>query len=73
VQHQPLDDGLKLRGREDDLDVGDRMWADGLVAEAADLDRALLAEGVEPLGRRAGACRMVVTNGVSFLHTREFY
>src|SRR5262245_21735364 len=61
VQHQPLDDGLKLRGREDDLDVGDRMWSDRFVAEPANLDRTLLAEGgAEPLGRRAGPCRIVV-------------
>src|SRR5215813_11088286 len=61
VQHQPLDNGLKLLGRADDLDVGNRMWADWLVAESADLDWALLAEdGAEPLGRRAGLCRIVV-------------
>src|SRR5215510_11317574 len=61
VQHQPLDDGLKLLGREDDLDVGDRMRADRLITEPADLDWALLAEdGAEPLGCRARPGRIVV-------------
>src|SRR5262249_49466380 len=58
---QPLDDGLKLLGREDDLNVGDRMRADRLVAEPTELDLALLAEdGAEPLGRRARPLRIVV-------------
>src|SRR5512132_3982367 len=59
MQHQPLSDGLKLLGREDDLDVGDWMWADRLVAEPAELDLALLAEdSAEPLGSRARPCRI---------------
>src|SRR5262249_46377515 len=37
VQHQPLDDGLKLLGSEDDLGIGDRVWSDRLVPQAADL------------------------------------
>src|SRR6266705_1886584 len=44
VQHQPLDNGLKLLGLEDDLCVGDRMRPDRLVAEAAELDPKLLSD-----------------------------
>src|SRR5256885_12374666 len=61
VEHQPLDDGLKLVGLEDDLSVGDRMRPDWLVAKAAELDLELLADdGAHALGGRTRLLRIVV-------------
>src|SRR5437870_6049371 len=61
VQHQPLDDGLKLIGPEDDLRVGDRMRSYRSVAEPAKLDLELLADDVtQPLGGRTRPGRIIV-------------
>src|ERR1700676_2925230 len=71
VEHQPRNDLLKRIRFEDRRELGDRVWADRRVVEAANFDREVGGEDLSQLRGDRERLRLVVNMRVVALNFRR--